>query len=84
MENTKNTAETRNDSWYEVETLTQKLLDAKILKQKTVIVFGMPRKVRPPFHEFSVVSRYYGPAKIIPQVYRAEEIFPSSEGIPNI
>ncbi|CAI6357678.1 unnamed protein product [Macrosiphum euphorbiae] len=63
---------------------TKKLLDAKTLKQSTVTVFGMPRLVRPPFHEYYSVSRYYGPAKCVPLIYRAEEMFPSSEGIPQI
>lgn len=69
-------------SWYEVEKWTKKLLDAKTLKQKTVTVFGMLRQVRPPFHEYCIVSRYYGPPKIVPLIYSAEEMFPSSEGIP--
>lgn len=74
----------QNNSCYEVETWTKKFLDAKKLKQKTVMVFGMPRQVRPPFNECYIVSRYYGPAKTVPLVYRAEEMFPSSEGIPQI
>lgn len=68
--------------WYEVEMWTDKFLEAKILRQRTVTVFGTPRSVRPPFQEFCAVSRYYGSAKIIPSIYRAEEMFPSSEGIP--
>lgn len=71
-------------SYYEVEKWTKKFLDAKRLKQKTVMVFGIPRQVRPPFQECYIVSRYYGPAKTIPLVYRAEEMFPSSEGIPQL
>lgn len=63
---------------------TKKFLDAKILKQKTETVFGMPRLVRPPFHEYYSVSRYYGPAEFVPLIYRAEEMFPSAEGIPQV
>jgi len=73
-----------NYSRSDVAKWTKKLLDAKTLKQSTVTVFGMPRLVRPPFHEYYSVSRYYGPAKCVPLIYRAEEIFPSSEGIPQI
>lgn len=69
-------------SWYEVEKWTKKFLDAKKLKQRTVIVFGKPRLVRPPFQDYYIVSRYYGSAKIVPLIYRPEEMFPSSEGIP--
>lgn len=72
----------KKHSWYEVEKWTKKFLDAKKLKQKTVTVFGMPRLVRPPFQEYCIVSRYYGPSKIVPLIYHPEEMFPSSEGIP--
>lgn len=72
-------------SWREVEKWTKKLLDAESLKKRTAVtVFGMPRLVRPPFNEHCIVSRYYGPAKIVPSIYRAEEMFPSSEGIPRL
>jgi len=74
----------QNYSRSDVAKWTKKLLDAKTLKQSTVTVFGMPRLVRPPFHEYYSVSRYYGPAKYVPLIYRAEEMFPSSEGIPQI
>lgn len=70
----------RND----VAKWTKMFLDAKTLKQSTAKVFGVPRLVRPPFHEYYNVSRYYGPAKFVPLIYRAEEMFPSSEGIPQI
>lgn len=70
------------NSWCEVEKWTKKFLDAKTFKQKTVRVFGMPRLVRPPFHEYCIVRRYYGQAKCIPPIYNPEEMFPSSEGIP--
>lgn len=69
-------------SWYEVEKWTKKFLDAKNLKQSTVKVFGRPRFVRPPFQEHCIVSRFYGPEKTIPLIYSPEQIFPSSEGIP--
>lgn len=75
---------TQNNSCYEVEKWTKKFLDAKKLKQKTVMVFGMPRQVRPPFHEYYIVRRYYGPEKTVPLVYHAEEMFPRSEGIPQL
>lgn len=73
-----------NYSRSDVAKWTKKLLDAKTLKQNTVTVFGMPRLVRPPFQEYYTVSRYYGPEKFVPLIYRAEEMFPSSEGIPQI
>lgn len=68
----------------EIEKWTKKFLDAKIHKEKIIRIFGMPKQVRPPFQEFSIVRRYYGPSKYIPTIYRAEQIFPSSEGIPQI
>jgi len=74
----------QNYSRSDVAKWTKKFLDAKTLKQSTVTVFGVPRLVRPPFHEFYSVSRYYGPAKFVPLIYSAEEMFPSSEGIPQI
>ncbi|KAF0761577.1 Uncharacterized protein FWK35_00008462 [Aphis craccivora] len=73
-----------NYSRSDVAKWTKKFLDAKTLKQNTVQVFGMPRLVRPPFQEYYTVSRYYGPEKFVPLIYRAEEMFPSSEGIPQI
>jgi hypothetical protein len=73
-----------NYSPSDVAKWTKKFLDAKTLKQNTITVFGMPRLVRPPFQEHYTVSRYYGPKKFVPLIYRAEEMFPSSEGIPHI